>query len=55
MFFEYFVAGSGAKDTCKIENVMVDPCPEAGENETCNAYRGSNMSISFDWYPREYL
>lgn len=50
---QYFAANSGVKDSCEIKSVNISPCPEALDNESCNAVRGSNMSIEFDWISRK--
>ncbi|XP_053671701.1 ecdysteroid-regulated 16 kDa protein-like [Anopheles nili] len=36
---------------CTFNEVAISPCPEAAEGRTCTVYRGSNISITFDFTP----
>ncbi|XP_040170042.1 MD-2-related lipid-recognition protein-like [Anopheles arabiensis] len=39
------------EEKCTIHEVSISPCPEAAEGVACTVYRGTNVSISFDFTP----
>uniref|UniRef100_A0AAG5DNI6 MD-2-related lipid-recognition domain-containing protein n=1 Tax=Anopheles atroparvus TaxID=41427 RepID=A0AAG5DNI6_ANOAO len=41
----------GEVNKCTINEVSITPCPEAEEGRACTVYRGTNVSITFDFTP----
>ncbi|XP_049294026.1 MD-2-related lipid-recognition protein-like isoform X3 [Anopheles funestus] len=39
------------EEKCTIHEVSYRPCPEAAEGNPCLVYRGTNVSITFDFTP----
>uniref|UniRef100_A0A182RKT1 ML domain-containing protein n=1 Tax=Anopheles funestus TaxID=62324 RepID=A0A182RKT1_ANOFN len=39
------------EEKCTIHEVSITPCTEAAEGTACTVYRGTNVSITFDFTP----
>ncbi|KAH8308029.1 MD-2-related lipid-recognition protein-like [Drosophila kikkawai] len=42
----------GTEDTCTIQEVRVNPCPQAEKRQACNIRRRRPTQISFDFVPK---
>lgn len=41
--------------SCSINEVRIQPCPEADENKPCKLKRGKSAIIEFDYTPRMFI
>lgn len=45
-WFFFFIPGN-----CVINEVRVDPCPEAKQDKSCKVKRGRSATIEYDYTP----